>query len=166
MLSKIIARSRSSQITLRQFSTLKKVEVEPLPYELSALEPVISGHLMDVHYNKHHKTYCKNLNDKSEEAQEALSKGDHKKLVKLTQAIKFNGGGHYNHSFFWESLAPAKSGGGVLPDQGSDLGKLVTSQWGSFDKFIEQFNSSTAGVQGSGWGWLTYNKDTKVLEYR
>ena len=71
---------------------------------------------MDFHYNKHHKTYVANLNKFTEQAEQALAKDDIKSFVKLTNLIKFNGGGHINHTFFWESLAPIKSGGGQHPD--------------------------------------------------
>jgi Fe-Mn family superoxide dismutase len=71
---------------------------------------------MDYHYNKHHKAYVDNLNAKTQEAEAALKGDDVRKLVSLTQAIKFHGGGHFNHTFFWESLAPIKQGGGNRPD--------------------------------------------------
>lgn len=137
-----------------------------LPYELNGLEPVISAKLLDFHYNKHHKAYVDNLNAKTQEADDALKAGDIRKLVSLTQAIKFHGGGHYNHNFFWESLAPPKEGGGHRPEKGSELNELLTKHWGTIDKFIEEFNSKTILIQGSGWGWLVYNKTTKALEYR
>lgn len=98
-----------------------KVALPPLPYELNGLEPVISAKLLDFHYNKHHKAYADNLNAKTQEAEDALKAGDVRKVVSLTQAIKFNGGGFYNHNFFWESLAPIKEGGGHRPENGSDL---------------------------------------------
>ena len=108
MLRKILTNQK------RMFSTsaAPKAELAPLPWEISGLEPVISGHLMDFHYNKHHKTYVTNLNNLTEQAHEALAKNDMKKYVSLSQAIKFNGGGHFNHTFFWECLAPLKNGGG------------------------------------------------------
>ena len=76
------------------------------------------------------------------------------------------GGGNFNHTFFWESLAPMSEGGGSRPDESSDLHKMIKSTWGSIDKFIAYFNNETAAIQGSGWGWLVYNKSTKHLEYR
>ena len=87
-------------------------------------------------------------------------------MTELSQAIKFNGGGHVNHEFFWESLAPISEGGGVVPTADSDLGKLITSSFGSHDDFVKNFSAATIGVQGSGWGWLAYNKQTKELEIR
>ncbi len=85
---------------------------DPLPYELNALEPVLSGKLMDHHFNNHHKTYVANYNKAIEMIDEAKSKSDFAKVAKLAQMMRFNGGGHYNHTFFWQSLAPPKDGGG------------------------------------------------------
>ena len=76
---------------------------------------------MDYHYNKHHKTYVNNLNTFIEQAQEALARNDVKKVVELALKIKFNGGGNYNHTFFWETLAPIKNGGGEIPNKDSEL---------------------------------------------
>ena len=85
---------------------------KPLSYELNGLEPILSEQLMTIHYTKHHATYVRNLNMLSEKAQNAINNGDYTTYVDLAQAIKFNGGGHLNHEFFWESLAPLEEGGG------------------------------------------------------
>ena len=142
------------------------VKLKHLPYELGALEPVVSGHLMEFHYGKHHRAYVNNLNNLNVQSAEALATGDVKKYIELANAVKFNGGGHLNHEFFWDSLAPIKEGGGVLPDEGSQLRKLMEQEWGSFEKFQQTFNAQTAALQGSGWGWLLYNKGSGLLEYR
>jgi len=63
-----------------------------------------------------------------------------------------------NHSLFWENLDPKNRHGGVLPDKDSDFGKVIIGKWGSFEKFIEIFNAQTVAVQGSGWGWLVYDR--------
>lgn len=122
MLKKAIINTRAlSQQAQRGFAAAPKAERKPLPYELSGLEPVVSGKLMDFHYNKHHKAYVDNFNKLTEQAQEALDKGNMEKFASLCHGIKFNAGGHYNHTFFWESLAPPKEGGGARPDNNSDL---------------------------------------------
>ena len=121
---------------------------------------------MEFHYGKHHVTYINNLNALNEQAAEALETGDSKKHVDLSQGIKFNGGGHLNHEFFWDNLAPIGSGGGELPKEGSDLHKAISAEWGSVDNFITHFSANTAAVQGSGWGWLAFNKSTSQLEFR
>ena len=121
---------------------------------------------MEFHYGKHHQTYVNNLNALQEQAASALSSGDHQKLTDLTQAIKFNGGGHLNHEFFWDNLSPVDELGGVHPKEGSDLEKAITHSFGSMDKLIAHFSANTAAVQGSGWGWLAYNKLSKDIEFR
>lgn len=126
MLGKIMLK-KSSFFSISQRSFAVKAERKPLPYELSGLEPVLSAQLMDYHYNKHHKTYVDNLNKFAEQAQEALAKNDLKKHAELCQIIKFNAGGHYNHTFFWDSLTPIKNGGGQLPAESSELHKLISS---------------------------------------
>ena len=138
---------------------------KPLPFALNGLEPVISEKLMDVHFNKHHATYVKNLNGLWDKAKAALTGGDHAAYVDLSQAIKFNGGGHVNHEFFWDNLAPTAAGGGQLPSEDSELHQLLVRDFGSVDNFITHFNTNTAAVQGSGWGWLAWNKTSGKLEY-
>lgn len=71
-----------------------------------------------------------------------------------------------NHEFFWDNLSPVNEKGGKLPEWNSDLHCLITKCFGSFDKFYEVFNAGTAAVQGSGWGWLAYNKITGDVEFR
>lgn len=83
-----------------------RVSMKHLPYEIGALEPVISGHLMDFHYGKHHRTYVNNLNNLLEKQAEFVAKNDFQGAINLSQSIKFNGGGHLNHEFFWDSLCP------------------------------------------------------------
>lgn len=120
--------------------------MKQLPYELGALEPVISGHLMDFHYGKHHRTYVNNLNNLLPQAGEALANGEITKYNALQDSIKFNSGGHLNHEFFWDSLAPPKDGGGVLPEEGSELHNELCRKWDSVENFQNIFNSRTALV--------------------
>ena len=128
-----------SRFAQRRLSTAVKapprVELKSLPYEMGALEPVVTGHQMEFHYGKHHRAYVNNLNTLNVQAAEAMDKNDIGGYIKLANAIKFNGGGHLNHEFFWESLAPIKQGGGVLPDSGTELRKMIEEEWGSIDLF-------------------------------
>ena len=117
------------------FKSMARVELKHLPYEMGSLEPVISGHLMEFHYSKHHRTYVNNLNNLTEKAAEALATGRTKEYIQLCNAIKFNGGGHLHHEFFWETLAPIKAGGGALPDAGSDLRSMIEAEWDSIEGF-------------------------------
>jgi Fe-Mn family superoxide dismutase len=137
-------------------------QLPELPYDFNALEPVISAQIMELHYTKHHKAYITNLNTALEKYHEAETKNDVAAMIALQQAIKFNGGGHINHSFFWTILAPESKGGG----QGlkGELLREIEKEFGSLDLFKQKFNSMTTAIQGSGWGWLGFNKELKRLE--
>jgi len=117
---------------------------------------------MKIHHQKHHQTYVTNFNKALKEFSEAEAKGDASKLVSLQSALKFNGGGHVNHSIFWTNLAPASKGGGGAPD--GDLVKAINKEWGSYEKFKELLTAASVGVQGSGWAWLGFNKQNGHLE--
>ena len=149
---------------LKEVKTGERVEIKPLPYALNGLEPVMSQLQLDTHYNKHHKAYVKNLNNAIEEAEEALKSQDTEKYIDLSNTIKFNGGGHFNHEFFWDSLIPIKEGGGVLPSKDSALCKLLEKSFGSVEAFIEFFKKRAGAVQGSGWGLLYFNSMSDMLE--
>lgn len=137
-------------------------QLPDLPYDYSALEPVIAGEIMELHHKKHHNAYVTNLNKAIEQYAEAEKKGDVAAMIALQSAIKFNGGGHVNHSIFWTNLAPTSAGGGTPPT--GKLAEAISSTFGSLEKFIEKFNGKTGPIQGSGWGWLGYNKASGSLE--
>ncbi len=132
-----------------------------LPYDFNALEPVISAEIMELHYKKHHQAYVTNVNAALEKYYEAESKGDLATMISLQQAIKFNGGGHINHSIFWTNLAPIGKGGGEAPK--GPLLQALQNNFGSLDAFIEKFSAQTVAIQGSGWGWLGLNKSNGHL---
>lgn len=136
-------------------------QLPDLPYDFNALEPVISAEIMKLHYEKHHKAYVTNLNSALEKYHDAETKNDVSQMIALQAAIKFNGGGHINHSIFWTILAPVSRGGGQPK---GELLKLIDRDFGSFDGFKEKLSNASVGVQGSGWGWLGYNKSQKRLE--
>lgn len=137
-------------------------QLPELPYDFNALEPVISAEIMELHYTKHHKGYVTNLNAALEKYHEAETRNDVAQMIALQSAIKFNGGGHINHSIFWTILAPISKGGGQGPK--GELAKMIERDFGSFEVFKEKFNTATTAVQGSGWGWLGYSKGQKRLE--
>ncbi|KAF9459866.1 manganese superoxide dismutase [Collybia nuda] len=133
-----------------------------LPYAYDALEPFISRQIMELHHKKHHQTYVNALNA----AEAAYAKASTpKERIALQAALKFNGG-HINHSLFWKNLAPAssegKGNGGTLKD--GPLKDAIVSAFGSLENLKKEFNTTTAGIQGSGWGWLGLNPSTKRLE--
>jgi len=144
-------------------TTPQPFSLPDLPYDYGALEPVISGDIMKLHHDKHHRGYVTNLNTSLEKYAEAEKKKDVSQMINLQSSIKFNGGGHVNHSIFWTNLASTKNGGGGGKPTG-DLLKEIEKEWGTFEKFVEKMNSTTVAIQGSGWGWLGYNKDTKRLQ--
>uniref|UniRef100_A0A0W0FWV3 Superoxide dismutase n=2 Tax=Moniliophthora roreri TaxID=221103 RepID=A0A0W0FWV3_MONRR len=130
-----------------------------LPYAYNALEPHISEEIMKLHHQKHHQTYVNGLNAAEESYAKAPST---KEKIALQAALKFNGGGHINHSLFWKNLAPASGDGGRLAD--GPLKQAIERDFGSVENFKKSFNAKTAAIQGSGWGWLGYNSTTKKLE--
>ncbi|KAI8589913.1 mitochondrial Mn-superoxide dismutase [Geranomyces variabilis] len=139
-----------------------KYTLPDLPYDYNALEPYISAEIMQLHHSKHHQTYVTGINTAEEKLDNAISKKDLREVISLQQIVKFNGGGHINHSIFWTNLAPQKQGGGE-PPKGA-LANAINSEFGSLEEFQKKFSAQTAAVQGSGWGWLGYNKETKKLE--
>ena len=140
----------------------QQYKLPDLPYDFNALEPVISAEIMTLHYTKHHATYVTNLNKALEQLAEAEQKNDMPAQIALQSAIKFNGGGNINHSIFWTNLAPVNQGGGTPPE--GDLAKAIAQDFGSIEKFIESFSAKTVAIQGSGWGWLGFNKNNGHLE--
>ncbi|ODN99169.1 hypothetical protein I350_07328 [Cryptococcus amylolentus CBS 6273] len=134
-----------------------------LPYAYDALEPSVSAEIMNLHHTKHHQTYVNGLNAAEESLAKLTSEGDVKGAIALQPALKFNGGGHINHSLFWKNLAPHGSAEAKFPSSGA-LYDQVQADFGSFDNLKKELSTKSAGVQGSGWGWLGYNKGTKKLE--
>ncbi|KAF7507699.1 hypothetical protein GJ744_010128 [Endocarpon pusillum] len=135
-----------------------KATLPDLPYDYAALEPSISGKIMQLHHDNHHKTYVDSYNQAVEKYVDAESKDDIAAKISLQPLINFHGGGHLNHSLFWENLAPKKSGGGEPPS--GSLGKAIDETYGSLDGMKKKFNTALAGIQGSGWAWLV--KDTQT----
>jgi superoxide dismutase, Fe-Mn family len=139
-------------------------KIPQLPYDFNALEPVISAEIMQLHYTKHHQGYVNGLNAALEKYGEAEAKGDIASMIALQQAIRFNGGGHVNHSILWNTLAPVGKGGGELPK--GALKQALEEKFNSIDTFIEKLSALTAAIQGSGWGWLGYCKEGDSLALR
>jgi superoxide dismutase, Fe-Mn family len=107
---------------------------------------------MTIHHTKHHNTYVTNLNTSLAKLDAAMSTGDLSGIVILQNAIRFNGGGHMNHSLFWENLTPEKN------EPTGTIEIAIRESYGDFDNMKEQLSSRTIAVQGSGWGWLAYDK--------
>lgn len=140
---------------------MQALKLPELGYSFDALEPFISKEIMEIHYTKHHQAYVNNFNIALEKAKDAESKGDLGHMIALQQALKFNGGGHINHSIFWTNLAPVSQGGGKL-EKGALHAKIL-EDFGSVESLKEQMSALGASLQGSGWVWLGYDKGTKRL---
>src|SRR5262249_31803301 len=131
-----------------------------LPYSHNALEPNIDALTMEIHHERHHKAYVDNLNKALADHRDLLSmpidailRDIEKVPEKTRQAVINNGGGHANHSMFWEIMAPH---GGGKPS--GELGKALDTAFGSFDKFHERLSQAALTRFGSGWGWLVMSK--------
>jgi Fe-Mn family superoxide dismutase len=140
-------------------------KLPPLPYAFDALEPYIDAQTMQIHHDKHHQAYVTNLN-KALAGHDDLAKKPMRDLVKelnrvpeeIRTAVRNNGGGHYNHSLFWQML---KKGGGAEPK--GELKNAIDKKFGSYDKFKEEFTGAATKVFGSGWAWLTLDgKDLRI----
>ncbi|KAE9451543.1 hypothetical protein RHGRI_027712 [Rhododendron griersonianum] len=146
--------------TIRAMQTFSH-SLPDLPYDYGALEPVISAEIMKLHHQKHHQTYVTNYNKALEQLIGVMDKGDAPTIVRLQSAIKFNGGGHINHSIFWKNLAPVREGGGD-PPKGS-LGLAIDKHFGSLESLIVKMNAEGAALQGSGWVWLGLDREFNRL---
>lgn len=150
------------QSTMQQNQGTQQYQLPPLPYDFNALEPVISAEIMTLHYTKHHQTYVNNLNQALEKYAEAQQKNELQTMIALQSAIKFNGGGHVNHSIFWTNLAPQNKGGGTAPT--GELANAINKEFGSLQNFTDLLSTKATAIQGSGWGWLGFNKANGHLE--
>ena len=148
-----------------------------LPYSFDALEPHIDAQTMEIHHGKHHNAYVTNLNAALEKAPELADKPLDELLKDLNSvpeairtAVRNNGGGHYNHSQFWQTMGPSAGGAPTGP-----LGDAINSAFGDFEKFKEQFQAAGVGRFGSGWVWLnndggklsitsTPNQDNPIMD--
>jgi Fe-Mn family superoxide dismutase len=152
----------------------------PLPFPSDALEPNIDKQTMEIHHGKHHNAYVTNLNAAIAKHPELDGKPMHELLKgnlaivpeDIKTAVRNNGGGHHNHSLFWEILNPA-SKSGTTPV--GNLGAAINAKFGSFDKFKEEFTKAATTRFGSGWAWLvkrganlevisTANQDSPLME--
>ena len=149
----------------------------PLPYPATALEPHIDAQTMEIHHGKHHAAYVNNLNAALEKAPELANKSLDELLKNLSAvpeavrtAVRNNGGGHWNHTLFWQSMTP--NGGGAPSGK---LAEAINAAFGDFEKFKEQFNAAGVARFGSGWVWLvkeggklaitsTPNQDNPIMD--
>jgi len=152
--------------------------VPALPYAFDALEPYIDKQTMEIHHDKHHGAYVTNLNKALESAPDLQNKTVEELLANncaivpetIRTAVRNNGGGHVNHSMFWQIMAPQAGG-----NPAGNIAAAILSSFGSFDQFKEKFNQSATTRFGSGWAWLvkkgtgveiisTANQDSPIME--
>jgi Fe-Mn family superoxide dismutase len=138
-------------------------EVPPLPYDYSALEPYIDTQTMQLHHDKHHATYVTNLNN-ALKGHEFENLSVEEVIVRLNEvpesartAVRNNGGGHINHSMFWQIMGPNAGGAPT-----GELAAAIDSAFGSFDALKTAFNDAGAKRFGSGWAWLVLDKSGKL----
>jgi Fe-Mn family superoxide dismutase len=136
-------------------------ELPPLPYDYNALEPYIDEETMHLHHDKHHQAYINNLNtalanypDLQDKSAEELIRDLNSVPEAIRQAVRNNGGGHVNHTMFWEIMGP--NGGG---EPSGALADAINQSFGSFDAFKQQFNDAGTKRFGSGWAWLVRGSD-------
>jgi Fe-Mn family superoxide dismutase len=131
---------------------LTEYTLPSLPYDYSALEPSISGKIMELHHSKHHQAYVTGANAAITALAEARDSGNLANVNKLQKDLAFNLGGHVNHSIFWTNMSP---NGGDKPV--GELAAAIDDSFGSFDKFQAHFAATAMGVQGSGWSVLAWD---------
>ena len=131
-----------------------------LPYAYDALEPHIDAQTMEIHHTKHHQAYIDKLNGALEKYAELAEKPIEELLKNLDAvpedirtAVRNHGGGHYNHSLFWNFLTPEKN------EPSTEIASAIADEFGSFDVFKEKFTEASLGRFGSGWAWLVKNPD-------
>ncbi len=139
-------------------------ELPPLPYPNDALEPHIDAATMEIHHDKHHQAYITNLNKALEGHADLASKPINELIADLSAvpeaartAVRNNGGGHANHSFFWKIMGP--NGGG---EPTGELAEAIKETFGGLDALKEKINAAGAARFGSGWAWLVLSKDKKL----
>lgn len=139
-------------------------ELPALPYAATALEPHIDAKTMEIHHGKHHATYVTNLNKALESAPELASKSICELVAGVASvpeairgAVRNNGGGHWNHSFFWKLMGPNAGGAPV-----GELAAAIDKTFGSFDEFKAKFEAAGLGRFGSGWVWLCVKADKSL----
>jgi Fe-Mn family superoxide dismutase len=153
-----------TQLQLCEDDTMAEYTLPPLPYDYAALEPHIDAKTMEIHHTKHHQTYITNLNNALKDHTNLQGKTIEDLIAHLDAvpetirtAVRNNGGGHANHSLFWQIMKPG--GGG---DPTGAIERAITSELGGIAAFKEAFGKAGVGRFGSGWAWLVLGKDGKV----
>ena len=137
---------------------MQKYTLPELPYDYSALEPHISGKIMELHHDKHHNTYVNGANTALEKLAAAREADDLAAINQFSKDLAFNLGGHTNHSVFWTNMGPD---GGEEPE--GELAAAIAENFGSFAAFKKHFSAAATGLQGSGWAVLAWDSISSRL---
>lgn len=137
---------------------MQKYTLPELPYDYSALEPHISGKIMELHHDKHHNTYVNGANSALEKLEAAREADDLAAINQFSKDLAFNLGGHTNHSVFWTNMGP---NGGGEPE--GELAAAIAENFGSFAAFKKHFSAAATGLQGSGWAVLAWDSISSRL---
>jgi superoxide dismutase, Fe-Mn family len=151
---------RAASLEEFEFTEGTPFTLPPLPYATGALEPHIDQMTMVIHHGKHHQAYVDNLNKACAEGKiNATLEELMAKISKYPTAVRNNGGGHWNHSFFWNLMSPPKSGDNIPSGK---LADALKASFNGFDSFKKQFNEAAMKRFGSGWAWLVKTPDGKL----
>ena len=137
---------------------MNRYKLPDLPYDYNALEPHISGKIMELHHDKHHAGYVKNANSVLDQLEEERQKEDFDRLAALERSLAFNLSGHILHSIFWTNMTPK---GGGTPK--GDFAKAIQKDFGDFDRFRKQLTQVAVTIMGSGWAALVWEPIGKTL---
>jgi Fe-Mn family superoxide dismutase len=131
---------------------VSKYVLPDLRYDYGALEPHVSGEIMELHHDKHHRAYVEGANRAIEKLMEIRRRGDYESVAPLERAMAFNVSGHVLHSIFWQNMSPD---GGGEPD--GELARAIERDFGDFQSFRKQINQAASTIMGSGWGALVWD---------
>ncbi|MBP6427224.1 MAG: superoxide dismutase [Bacteroidia bacterium] len=157
ILGSSIAKAASALTDEEEYSTFS---LGPLPYSYDALEPHIDKQTMEIHYTKHHQAYVNNLNAamKADKIKSTLT-DLMKNTSKYSASIRNNAGGHWNHTFFWETISPSAGGS----PKNVEFSTALSNSFGSFEDFVARFEETASKRFGSGWAWLIQTADRKLV---
>jgi superoxide dismutase, Fe-Mn family len=155
---KIVANDKV-KVNSPEFESAPVLEFPPLPYAYNALEPYIDAKTMEIHYDRHHRAYFNNLVNavKGTPLENTPIAEIFATVSKQSEAVRNNGGGYYNHIFFWNNLAPKSSG------PSTEVSAALVKSFGSVDKFKEAFSNAAKTRFGSGWAWLCMTNDKNLV---
>ncbi|PVU90759.1 hypothetical protein BB559_003638 [Furculomyces boomerangus] len=166
MLRTINTLKHSRNTVAKQFisssQTRTKYTLPEIPYEYSAFSPVWSTEIVKNHHQGNHAAYVANLNATEEKMLSFIKNEQLENLSELHKLLRFNAGGHLNHTMLWQTIMPISAGGGKVVD--GSLRAAIDREFDTVEKMITLMNAKTASIQGSGWGWLALNKLSGSLE--